>query len=542
LTPIKDVFVTIPEVKTGEINGVTSVAVQVSATLISLGGATTVTEYGHCWSVSPYPVISNNKTSLGSTNAPKSFTSALTGLNANTPYYVRAYAVNSAGTGYGEQISFTTARNTTLPTVSTVSYSNVTHNSATVSGTVSDDGGAGVTERGICYSTSSSPTASLTGIINGSGTGSFNCTLTGLSAGTTYYVRAYAINSVGMAYGEQISFTTAKNITVPVVETGSCFDVSNNSVTVSGAVSDDGGANVTQRGICYSGFQYPTINSDKVSGGSGTGSFDCTLTGLSENHIYYARAYATNSAGTAYGEQISFVTAKDITVPVVETGIYPFVWSNSAIVFGAVTDDGGSSVTRRGICYSISPYPDINNSSSINEGSGTGSFSCTMSGLYENTTYYVRAYASNRVGTAYGNQISFTTPRNQSAATYGSNPSVGTYTRCSGGDYLYGNCSDKSVIPNNIIMAVTSITSSKIRFSVEKCSGTFTHTGTLYLKEGGICGTNLYSTSYSIGNWYVEGIEITNNLQVGDSKTYYAVIVSATTDRYYAGPITVYCQ
>jgi hypothetical protein len=175
-------------------------------------------------------------------------------------------------------------------------------------------------------------------------------------------------------------------------------------------------------------------------------------------------------------------------------------------------------------------------------GSGTGSFNCTLTGLFENTIYYARAYAINSAGIAYGDVISFTTPRYRSAAAYSSVPSIGTYTSCSGGDYLYSNCSDGTVFPNIIAMRATSITSSKIRYRVEKCSDRFAHSGTLYLKEGGVCGTNLYSTNYSAEWWYIDDIEITNNLWVGDPKTYYAVIVSATNDRYYAGTITVKYQ
>ncbi|MBO6050716.1 MAG: choice-of-anchor J domain-containing protein [Bacteroidales bacterium] len=98
--------------------------------------------------------------------------------------------------------------NVQLPVVSTNTVTNITSTSASCGGNVTSDGGSTVTARGVCWSTSQNPTISNNHTSNGSGTGSFNATLTGLSAYTTYYVRAYATNSKGTSYGSQKSFTT----------------------------------------------------------------------------------------------------------------------------------------------------------------------------------------------------------------------------------------------------------------------------------------------------------------------------------------------
>ncbi|MBD3333686.1 hypothetical protein GF356_12625, partial [candidate division GN15 bacterium] len=137
-----------------------------------------------------------------------SFTSSLTGLTANTPYYVRAYATNSAGTGYGIAQSFTTAAQPTAPVVTTSAVSAITQTTAQCGGNVTSDGGAAVTSRGVCWSTSPTPTIADSKTTDGSGTGSFTSSLTGLTANTPYYVRAYATNSAGTGYGEERSFTT----------------------------------------------------------------------------------------------------------------------------------------------------------------------------------------------------------------------------------------------------------------------------------------------------------------------------------------------
>ena len=107
----------------------------------------------------------------------------------------------------------------TLPTVTTNTVSNITPTTATSGGNVTSDGGASVTARGVCWSTSQNPMASDSHTTDGSGTGSFSSSITGLTANTTYYVRAYATNSAGTAYGAEVSFTTSS---AAVIDAKSC--------------------------------------------------------------------------------------------------------------------------------------------------------------------------------------------------------------------------------------------------------------------------------------------------------------------------------
>ena len=134
------------------------------------------------------------------------FVSSLTCLTPSTLYYVRAYATNSTGTWYGEEVTFTTLSN--LPTVATIDASGITATSATTGGNVTSDGGSPVTARGVCYSTSPGPTLANSYTTNGTGLGIFISNLTGLSPGTMYYVRAYATNANGTGYGNEILFST----------------------------------------------------------------------------------------------------------------------------------------------------------------------------------------------------------------------------------------------------------------------------------------------------------------------------------------------
>ena len=184
---------------------------------ISSDGGNSITSRGVCWSTNPSPTISNNKTTDGSGKG--SFTSTISNLSPNTTYYIRAYAINSKGPGYGEQKIFTTlSSNESIPTLTTTTPSNKTQTSATSGGNISSDGGNSITSRGVCWSTNPSPTISNNKTTDGSGKGSFTSTIPNLNPNTTYYIRAYAVNSKGPGYGDEKNFTTTSSTDEPILE------------------------------------------------------------------------------------------------------------------------------------------------------------------------------------------------------------------------------------------------------------------------------------------------------------------------------------
>ena len=233
----------------------------------------------------------------------------LDGLQDNTTYYVRYVVSNRYSSAIIKEISKFKTLQLSKAIIITSSVTNITPTSATVGGNVTDDGGMTITERGVVYGTSQNPTTSNSKVTSGSGTGSFTCNITKLQEGTTFYVRAYAKNEKGTSYGEQKSFTT-KVYTLPTVTTSSATNISTTSATIGGNVANDGGMSVTERGVVYSTSQNPTTANSKVTSGSGTGSFTCSLTNLQEGTTYYVRAYATNEKGTDYGNQVVFTTSK----------------------------------------------------------------------------------------------------------------------------------------------------------------------------------------------------------------------------------------
>jgi len=229
------------------------------------------------------------------------------------------------------------------PIVTTTAISSIETSSAQSGGFVAGDGGSTVTDRGVCWNTSPLPTLDDSFTQNGIGTGSFVAFITGLSMGTTYYVRAYATNSVGTSYGDQQSFTT---IDYPTVTTSGITNVQVSTASGGGQVTTDGGAAVTSRGVCWSISPSPTTADATTTDGSGTGTFTSSLTGLSQGTTYYVRAWASNLAGTAYGNEVSFTTNGLLyfTTPGVQTWIVPEGVTSLALTVVGGGGGGGGDV------------------------------------------------------------------------------------------------------------------------------------------------------------------------------------------------------
>ena len=252
-----------------------------------------------------------------------------------------------------------------LPLITTNVVTDITSNSAICGGNVVYEGNSAVTIRGVCWSTSENPTIDNSHTEDGSGQGSFVSTLTGLASGTTYYVRAYATTELGTTYGEMVSFTPIV-YTIPVVTTGTISNIATTSASSGGNVTSDGGATVTARGICWSTSHNPTTSNSKTTNGTGTGSFTSSLTGLTSNTTYYVRAYATNSVGTAYGEERSFSTAT-MTLPTPTISVE----RNDNNFYFTIQTPGVSGVTYYIKTYAGNSYTCSNTSDPTTSGSGS---------------------------------------------------------------------------------------------------------------------------------------------------------------------------
>lgn len=201
-----------------------------------------------------------------------------------------------------------------VASLTTRAVTSITQTTATSGGNVTNNGGAEVTARGVCWSTSPAPTITDSKTEDGAGAGEFTSNLTGLTANTTYYVRAYATNSAGTGYGDEVEFTTSSAPVVPTLTTATISTITQFTATSGGNITDNGGADVTARGVCWSTSPTPTVTDSKTEDGTGVGEFTSNLTGLTASTKYYVRAYATNSVGTGYGNEVVFTTEEETSV------------------------------------------------------------------------------------------------------------------------------------------------------------------------------------------------------------------------------------
>ena len=196
-----------------------------------------------------------------------------------------------------------------VPTITTSTVTDITATSAVVGGQDIKENGSSLITKGIVWSKKPNPSSDDKEGIHtmGASTDDFTYTITGLLPGTTYHVRAFAGNNDGTGYGDDVEFTT--DVLLPTVSTSDASSITSTSFISGGNVTDNGGADITARGIVWSTSVDPTVElTTKTSDGTGKGSYTSTATALQPNTIYYVRAYATNSKGTAYGEQITVQT------------------------------------------------------------------------------------------------------------------------------------------------------------------------------------------------------------------------------------------
>lgn len=338
------------------------------------------------------------------------FNVTVTGLQPMVDYYYCYEIDYGASDTYLTSVKAFKTEDFQLPVVKTGEVDAIKENMADGHGEVTSDGGGDqISVRGLCWSTSHNPTISDFYVYAGTGLGRFDCTMSELQADQTYYVRAFAGNSKGIAYGNEVSFTTEPMGALPTVAIDELAQINANSFAVSATVSEQGASAVIVRGICWDINPSPDMNSSHESCGEGVGSFSCTVQGLAANTKYYVRAYAMNGHGVAYGEEVTIVLESEETVPTVVTNEVVSIMDNMATGGGKVTFDGGLPVTERGICWSTSHNPTVNDEH-LSSGAGMGLFSCQMTNLEQSTMYYVRAYAINALGIAYGNEVSFIIP------------------------------------------------------------------------------------------------------------------------------------
>ena len=270
------------------------------------------------------------------------FTLTVEGLEVGQDYFVKAYALNSAGEGYSDISTFKTT--STAPSVITVGSSELSATSAELSGEVTDHNGEIITERGFVWMKGSgTPTTSSSKLTADGTTGAFTATLTDVTPNQIYSYRAYAINSKGTSYGEVMTFEI--QVDLPTVTTNEVTDITDYSAVSGGNVTVDGGADILAKGIVWSRSKNPTVDLEtKTDEGAGLGSFTSTMSNLTSGSTYYVRAYATNAAGTGYGKEMEFKTTGEAPYVALEAANCFIVSESGIYSFSTVKGNSSESV------------------------------------------------------------------------------------------------------------------------------------------------------------------------------------------------------
>ena len=253
-----------------------------------------------------------------------------------------------------------------LPAVTTLAAAPVASASATLNGSVNPNGAATTAHFEWGTTTSygnSTPVASA-----GSGSSAINVSagISGLTTGTTCHFRIAAVNVAGTSYGTDLTFIpgSAQLATTAI-----------SSITMTGAISggsitSDGGNAITARGVCWNTSASPTIANNHTSDGSGIGSFTSSLSGLASSTVYHVRAYATNTGGTWYGEDLSFTTScGTFILPFSEsftTAALPGCWAQ-------IDHQGNGELWAFGTITGYSPLPALTGNYAFLNSDGYGS-------------------------------------------------------------------------------------------------------------------------------------------------------------------------
>jgi hypothetical protein len=396
-------------VTTQEPTNITAVAALLNGT-VTAEGKPPYTERGFVYATTSQPSLDKTiRKVTAPVNANAVFSAGIEGLDLNTVYYVRAYAVNAVGAAYGNEISFTAKA---LPALNTLSVSDITSVAAKFNAIITSAGSPAYTERGFVFATAPQPTLSttvrkITAEINANE--QYSAAVSGLSLNTAYYVRAYAANSEGTAYGNEVRFTSGAEPATLTTKTAT--NITTSSAVLGGQILAAGTPAYTERGVCYGTSSMPTVdNYTVIIPGNGTGDFTREVSGLSSGTKYYVRAYAkSGNSGTAYGEEISFITHAPVSVNT-QSVTSSNITTSSARVYGSVVHAGVPAYTEKGICYGTSNNPTLESAFKLSvAGNAVGSYYAEIGNLSAYTTYYACAYAVNELGTVYGNTVNFRT-------------------------------------------------------------------------------------------------------------------------------------
>lgn len=288
---------------------------------VTSDGGREIEEIGFCWSSEVAAPNINDNDHRVQTGKLETFSDQITNLSKGVKYYVRAYAKNINGAAYSPVTEFTTQLNTP-PEVEDLIMSVVSDDNATVQATISNTGGLNILRKGFVWSDASNATPTLENCLgkheSGAGSsanGRFEAKIANLTMATPYYICAYAENEKGITYSLPIRFVTIVTYT-PAIGFPTAVNITAGTADMSASVSNDGGANITEVGFCWSeNSSEPMIDetSKNYVKAEIKTDFTAKITGLKAANNYYVRAYAKNKNGISYSSGYSNFTTLTTT-------------------------------------------------------------------------------------------------------------------------------------------------------------------------------------------------------------------------------------
>lgn len=364
---------TLPQI--GEVTVVNPINKQFASTIIDEGGSTLISK-GFCWNQKGKPTIDDQKLIAGD-----SFTVTIENLEADSTYYIRAFAENAYGIVYSEQISIRIASAPKLGEIERINPETNTFRSV-----VTDDGGSEVLEYGFCWNQTGNPMMTDNPV---AGDANFTASFGDLPPGV-YYVRAYAVNKAGVGYSREFLFTIG-SLSKP--ELGEIINIDPKTNTFRSSVLQDGGSEIVEWGFCWNQTGEPKVFENQVRGDA---NFTASLGDLAPG-VYYVRAYAVNKVGTSYSRELTVTIIGSETAPLL--GGIDRLELNTFRSF--IMEDGGSKVMERGFCWNNTGQQPTVSDNTVSAGDD---FTASL-GELEPGTYYVRGYAVNRIGIGYSTTI-----------------------------------------------------------------------------------------------------------------------------------------
>jgi len=388
---------------THSVTNITSTAATFNGEILN-PGFPIYTERGFVFSTSPTPTLENTieRLTVPLTES-RMYSASVTGLTFGETYFVRAFAVNSEGIAFGNEVSFTPISSAPTLTTQAVTSINIANGTAIFNGTIESVGDPAYTERGFVFGTTPNPTSADRKVIAaGSGvTSTFSLLVDEIQEGFVYYVRAFAINASGTEYGNQISFSFIAEMPTVTTQPVTNISVANGTARFSGTIVSAGDLPILERGFVLGTMPNPTSADIKIRvPGTAIGAFDLNVANIEEGAIYFVRAFATNTTGTIYShneESFTFVMMPTVTMRSV-TNVN--INAGTAVFNATVVSASNLPIIERGFVFGSIFDTDIHNATRIAVLGTNADYSSTVTNIPRGY-YFVRAYVTNAIKTIY---------------------------------------------------------------------------------------------------------------------------------------------